>query len=44
MRNVRFYERCGFEPVASAPWNGREVVLLGKELAAGQPTQAKDDR
>jgi GNAT superfamily N-acetyltransferase len=43
MRNVRFYERCGFEFVASAPWNGREVVLLGKELAAGRPTQAKDD-
>jgi GNAT superfamily N-acetyltransferase len=35
MRNVRFYERCGFEPVASAPWNGREVVLLGKDLSVG---------
>jgi GNAT superfamily N-acetyltransferase len=33
MRNVRFYLRCGFEPVASAPWNGREVVLLGKPLS-----------
>jgi GNAT superfamily N-acetyltransferase len=32
MRNVRFYMRCGFEPVASAPWNGREVILLGKDL------------
>jgi GNAT superfamily N-acetyltransferase len=35
MRNVRFYMRCGFEPVASAPWNGREVVLLGKDLSLG---------
>jgi GNAT superfamily N-acetyltransferase len=35
MRNVRFYERCGFEPIASAPWNGREVVLLGKDLSLG---------
>jgi GNAT superfamily N-acetyltransferase len=33
MRNVRFYERCGFEPVACAPWNGREVVLLAKDLS-----------
>ncbi|HEU0058619.1 MAG TPA: GNAT family N-acetyltransferase [Hyphomicrobiaceae bacterium] len=32
MRNNRFYERCGFEPIGSAPWNGREVVLLGKNL------------
>jgi GNAT superfamily N-acetyltransferase len=35
MRNVRFYMRCGFEPVAAAPWNGREVVLLGKDLSFG---------
>jgi len=35
MRNVRFYERCGFEPIASAPWNGREVVLLGRDLSPG---------
>src|SRR5262245_6548790 len=35
MRNVRFYARCGFEPVASAPWHGREVVMLGKDLSAG---------
>jgi len=35
MRNVRFYERCGFEPITSAPWNGREVVLLGKDLSLG---------
>ena len=32
MRNNRFYERCGFEPIGSAPWNGRDVVLLGKSL------------
>jgi GNAT superfamily N-acetyltransferase len=35
MRNVRFYERCGFEPRGRALWNGREVVLLGRELAIG---------
>lgn len=33
MRNNRFYERCGFKPIDSAPWNGREVVLLGKDLS-----------
>jgi GNAT superfamily N-acetyltransferase len=43
MRNNRFYERCGFEPIGSAAWNGREVVLLGKELsgpiARAEPTR-----
>jgi GNAT superfamily N-acetyltransferase len=34
MRNVRFYERCGFEEVAAAPWNGREIVFLGRTLQA----------
>jgi GNAT superfamily N-acetyltransferase len=33
MRNVRFYEKCGFALVASAPWHGREVVLLGRDLS-----------
>ena len=33
MRNNRFYESCGFEPIDSAAWNGREVVLLGKHLS-----------
>lgn len=33
MRNVRFYARCGFAPCGTARWNGREVVLLGRELA-----------
>lgn len=43
MRNNRFYERCGFEPIASAPWNGREVVLLGKDLSAhGRQEPTKD--
>jgi GNAT superfamily N-acetyltransferase len=43
MRNHRFYERCGFEPIGSAPWNGREVVLLGKDLSAPMgPESTKD--
>jgi len=33
MRNVRFYERCGFAAVGSAPWNGREVLFLARNLA-----------
>jgi GNAT superfamily N-acetyltransferase len=32
-RNVRFYERCGFSPRATALWNGSTIVLLGKELS-----------
>jgi GNAT superfamily N-acetyltransferase len=32
MRNVRFYTRCGFVERATAQWNGREVVFLGREL------------
>jgi GNAT superfamily N-acetyltransferase len=32
MRNVKFYERCGFSEHGSASWNGNEVVFLGKEL------------
>jgi GNAT superfamily N-acetyltransferase len=32
MRNVRFYEKCGFATIGAARWNGREVVFLGKEL------------
>jgi len=32
MRNVRFYIRCGFNERATAPWNGREIVFLGREL------------
>ena len=32
LRNVRFYERCGFFPRATALWNGRPIVFLGREL------------
>jgi GNAT superfamily N-acetyltransferase len=32
MRNVRFYERCGFLERGSALWNGREIVFLGRQL------------
>jgi hypothetical protein len=32
MRNVRFYTRCGFVERATAPWNGREIAFLGREL------------
>jgi GNAT superfamily N-acetyltransferase len=32
MRNVGFYTRCGFVERATALWNGREIVFLGREL------------
>jgi GNAT superfamily N-acetyltransferase len=32
-RNVRFYERCGFAPLATTSWNGRDVIFMGRELA-----------
>ena len=32
MRNVRFYEKCGFATIGAARWNARDVVFLGKEL------------
>jgi GNAT superfamily N-acetyltransferase len=32
MRNVGFYTRSGFTERATAPWNGREIVFLGREL------------
>jgi GNAT superfamily N-acetyltransferase len=34
MRNVRFYERCGFCERASTLWHGRTVVFLARELRA----------
>ena len=32
MRNVSFYERCGFVERGTALWNGREIVFLGRDL------------
>ena len=32
MRNVGFYTRCGFVERATALWNSREIVFLGREL------------
>jgi GNAT superfamily N-acetyltransferase len=32
MRNVGFYTRRGFSDRATALWNGREIVFLGREL------------
>jgi GNAT superfamily N-acetyltransferase len=32
MRNVRFYERCGFRQVGAAPWKGGDVVFLARSL------------
>ena len=34
MRNVRFYDRCGFAERGATMWNGREVVFLARALAA----------
>jgi GNAT superfamily N-acetyltransferase len=38
MRNVRFYERCGFQQRGAAAQNGGKVVLLGRIL---QPKPAQ---
>jgi GNAT superfamily N-acetyltransferase len=35
MRNVRFYQRCGFTERGRTIWNGRPIVFLGRELEAG---------
>ena len=32
MRNVRFYERAGFTEAGSVVWNGREIVMLVRDL------------
>jgi GNAT superfamily N-acetyltransferase len=32
MRNVRFYQRCGFAELARATWNGRPIVFLARNL------------
>ena len=32
MRNVGFYQRCGFLERGSALWNGGEIVFLGRSL------------
>lgn len=38
MRNVGFYERCGFQQRGETVWNGRDVVFLGRVLQP-RPTQ-----
>jgi GNAT superfamily N-acetyltransferase len=32
MRNVRFYQRCGFRERGAAPWKGGTIVFLGRTL------------
>jgi GNAT superfamily N-acetyltransferase len=32
MRNVRFYQAAGFREVAATEWNGREIVMLVRDL------------
>ncbi|MCU0953874.1 MAG: GNAT family N-acetyltransferase [Hyphomicrobium sp.] len=32
MRNVRFYQAAGFREVAATEWNGREIVMLARDL------------
>ena len=34
MRNIRFYANVGFEIAGSIPWNGRNLVFLGRKLSA----------
>jgi GNAT superfamily N-acetyltransferase len=31
-RNLNFYARCGFAPLSTAAWHGREVAFLGRRL------------
>jgi GNAT superfamily N-acetyltransferase len=31
-RNVRFYEKNEFRPLATARWNGADVVFMGRPL------------
>jgi GNAT superfamily N-acetyltransferase len=40
-RNVAFYRRCGLAELGSCAWHGREVVFLGKGLAAPAGTSEK---
>lgn len=37
MRNVRFYQRCGFRELGSAERNGGASVFLGRALARASP-------
>lgn len=32
-RAARFYQRCGFTPVRSLDWQGRDLVVMGRRLA-----------
>jgi GNAT superfamily N-acetyltransferase len=32
LRNVRFYTRCGFTARGTTPWNGGDIVFLGRTL------------
>ena len=34
MRNIRFYERVGFQERGHVLWNGRELVFLARPLNA----------
>jgi len=33
VRNVRFYERCGFEQLRTCAWEGGQVLFMGRMLA-----------
>ena len=32
MRNAGFYRQCGFRDIACTQWNGRQLLLLGKNV------------
>jgi hypothetical protein len=40
-RNVRFYERNEFRPLATARWNGADVVFMGRPLCFPEPDSGK---
>ncbi len=35
VRNVPFYERCGFVPMREVAWNGGAVLFMGRDFATG---------
>jgi GNAT superfamily N-acetyltransferase len=39
VRNVKFYERCGFVPLREVAWNGSAVLFMGRDLAMDDPRQ-----
>lgn len=35
-RNVRFYDRCGFQPLRTCAWEGGTILFMGRALSSAQ--------